>query len=223
LGAPVTASAACQAVVNQVACVTQVDGPIVSHPNLRTDSPINVGETIRTGPGAFVVVYMLWSDGRRTCTDDTVVDENAVYPVRPEGLCAELVKADSRVQTSRHYTGEKGDDGRTIPAPPTPPAVAAAFRDFDYLQQALKGGMRPLRRGENQSGPDFDNVGVIASSAAHCAALCAVDSRCRAMTFIGPPQNRCWMKSQASPAGPGNDDMVSSTKRFNPATIATPR
>jgi hypothetical protein len=69
--------------------------------------------------------------------------------------------------------------------------------------------MSTLIIGMNDGGPDLGG-GIRERSGASCAARCAADARCNAMTFI-LSQQTCWLKS-SSGTRTETPDMVSAVK-----------
>ncbi len=185
---------------------------------LRQGGTVGFGSTIQTGPTAFATVRVEWRTAGGSCFKESMFGFGVSFPVpRPR----DNEPCDSNAFTS--YAGVsskvgsaavgKGDNGAVTAA------AAAAYAEFDALKVALAAGM-VLRDNENRRATDYNRPGQRVASAAACAAICARDARCNAMTFI-TDQHICWLKQERGEPtnAPG---MISAVKPINPRSVVPP-
>jgi hypothetical protein len=182
---------------------------------LQTGDPIRFGASVKTGPMAMATIRVEWPKGGTSCFIESMFGFGNTFPVSPPSI---IQTCDARGVT--HYDGVSNKIGSAPIGKGDSPAktttATAAYAEFEALRTALEAGMI-MRVGENRSAADYNLPGQNVASAAACAALCARDSRCTAMTFI-TKQNSCWLKQDRgeAEAAPG---MVSAVKPINPKAI----
>lgn len=207
--------------------------------NLQRGQEVPVDTKIRSGPTGLVVLTQRWPSefANVWCEAVTVIGYGGAYTVADEATpdCRRTpVPSPSQGQaiasTSYRYrnAGSKADET----APPAVQASLDAWSSFDQWVAEQRrnpaggggsgsggvvipppppqpAGMGALEYNRSYSGADYKDA--IVSTAAACAALCAQEAQCRAMTFI-PDQSRCWLKS-AIPAWQPAPRMISAVKR----------
>ena len=220
----VAACVACLAVGNTLAAeftamVSLARGEVSTKGKpLREGDAVDFGSTIVTGASAIAAIRIEWSVGKEPCYREYMLSSGVSFEVRRPH---ESTQCDAGASTS--YDGVSGKMGSVGigkgDGPPESEAAAAQYAEFDALKNALRAGM-VFRVNENRSAVDYNRPGNREGSAAACAARCARDARCNAMTFI-KDQQMCWLKRERGEAQPANG-MVSAVKPINAKAIVTP-
>jgi hypothetical protein len=213
---------------SDTAHVDLVVGTILSPQNLTRDQDVPLGTTIQAGPDGLVMLSQSWPSGIEgyDCEWVAVVGYGGQYEVRDEARPDECpvtrpgtppTPGQPISMSGVRYASAKTDDMTNVPeVVKTSQADWAPFVSSVYQQASSpqppppppSAGMGPLEYDRSYSGADYRDASV--SSATECAAICANEAQCVAMTFI-PDQSRCWLKSSLPPAqaAPG---MISAVK-----------
>ena len=87
--------------------------------------------------------------------------------------------------------------------------------ELETTADSYPANMGPLELHTNRQGSDFSPNAERVESPEDCARLCGKTGACRAMTFVGSPNNlpggTCWLK-YAIPSASPRDDMTSAIK-----------
>lgn len=205
------------------ATVDMVLGTIVEPAGIKRGDTLAPNAVVRAGTDGLIVFSESWATGTgpaHDCVEVTIVGYGATDTVRVRGTRQRCVPralgvpepGRPIVDWGTRVARGKADDM----LPPGFAASESAWGTFDAWQRrqttngpGVTGVMGPLVPGLVYLQGDYRSAP--SSSAAACAALCAGEPECRAMTFI-ISQQLCWLKNTV-PATASSGDMVSAVKK----------